>query len=157
MTMTTVSTKPYLIRAIHEWCVDQGYTPYIAVVVDDNVLVPAGYARDGQIVLNLSPDATNMLVLGNDTITFQARFGGRPQSLSIPVGNVIAIYAAQTGQGMAFEPEIDQDEHVESADLDQDDAARDETLPDPDADPALPSGSRPRRGPPRGGHLKVVK
>ena len=76
----TESTKPYLIRAIHEWCVDQGFTPYIAAAVDGEARVPPGYARDGQIVLNVSTEATNGLQLGNDLVTFQARFGGQVQS-----------------------------------------------------------------------------
>lgn len=101
----TVSTKPYLIRAIYEWCVDQGYTPHMAAMVDEKTSVPAGYAKDGQIVLNLGPDATHQLSMGNDWITFQARFGGVAHSLSVPVGNVIAVYARENGHGMAFELE----------------------------------------------------
>lgn len=100
--MSTVSTKPYLLRAIWEWCVDQGFTPYVATLVDENTRVPPGYARDGQIVLNLSPDATGQLQMANDYISFQARFGGAAHSLVIPVENVIAIYARENGQGMAF-------------------------------------------------------
>ncbi len=105
--MTTVSTKPYLLRAIWEWCVDQGFTPYLATLVDENTRVPPGYARDGQIVLNLSPDATGQMQMANDFISFQGRFGGVAHSLVIPVANVIAIYARENGQGMAFEPELE--------------------------------------------------
>lgn len=101
-----LSAKPYLIRAIHEWCLDQGFTPHIAAVVDENVLVPTGYARNGQIVLNIGPEATHQLVMGNEAITFQARFGGVAHSLYIPIGHVAAIYAAHNGQGMAFEPDL---------------------------------------------------
>ncbi|NMG28709.1 ClpXP protease specificity-enhancing factor [Aromatoleum evansii] len=104
--MSKVSTKPYLVRAIYDWCLDQGFTPYIAVAVDERTVVPPGYARDGQIVLNLAPDATNHLVMGNDLITFQARFGGVAHALSLPVANVLAIYARENGHGMAFEQEI---------------------------------------------------
>ena len=104
--MSKVSTKPYLVRAIYDWCLDQGFTPYIAVAVDERTVVPPGYARDGQIVLNLAPDATNHLVMGNDLITFQARFGGVAHALSLPVSNVLAIYARENGHGMAFEPEL---------------------------------------------------
>ncbi|MBO4329135.1 MAG: ClpXP protease specificity-enhancing factor [Rhodocyclaceae bacterium] len=103
---TLLSAKPYLIRAIYEWCLDQGFTPHIACVVDENVRVPAGYARDGQIVLNIGPEATHHFVIGNEAITFQARFGGVAHSLYIPVGHVAAIYAAHNGQGMAFEPDL---------------------------------------------------
>ena len=101
--MSSVSTKPYLIRAIYEWCVDQGFTPYVAAVVDGTTRVPPGAARDGQVVLNVGPDATNQLDMGNDLISFQARFGGIAHSISIPVGNVVAIYARENGHGMAFE------------------------------------------------------
>jgi len=97
------STKPYLIRAIFEWCVDQGFTPYVAVSVDARTEVPRSYVRDNQIVLNLSPDAVHQLVLGNEFLTCSARFGGVAQSISVPVENVSAVYARENGQGMAFE------------------------------------------------------
>lgn len=97
------STKPYLLRAIREWCVDQGYTPYLAVSVDARTRVPREHVNDGQIVLNLGPEATHQLVMGNEFITFSARFNGVAQPLSIPIDNVAAIYARENGQGMAFE------------------------------------------------------
>lgn len=97
------STKPYLIRAIHEWCLDQGYTPYLAVSVDARTRVPREHVKDGQIVLNLGPDATHQLVMGNELITFSARFNGVAQALSLPIENIAAIYARENGQGMAFE------------------------------------------------------
>lgn len=96
------STRPYLIRAMHQWCEDNGFTAYLAVSVDASVRVPRQHVVDGEIVLNASVDATAALVLGNDYIEFQARFGGIPQSISIPVGRVHAIYARENGQGMAF-------------------------------------------------------
>jgi stringent starvation protein B len=101
--MPEISTKPYLLRAIHEWCSDSGHTPYITVVVDPSTIVPRDFVRGGEIVLNLSLSATNRLVIGNELIEFQARFGGRAQDLSIPVDNVSAIYARENGHGMAFE------------------------------------------------------
>lgn len=101
--MSELSTKPYLLRAIHEWCTDSGYTPYIAVSVDERTLVPADFVRAGEIVLNISLSATNRLSIGNELIEFQARFGGTAQDLSIPVDNVSAIYARENGHGMAFE------------------------------------------------------
>lgn len=101
--MPEVSTKPYLIRAIHEWCSDSGYTPYIAVVADDQVNVPREFVKNGEIVLNISPLATNRLSLGNEFIEFQARFGGVARDVSVPVDKVIAIYARENGQGMAFD------------------------------------------------------
>ena len=101
--MAEVSTKPYLIRAIHEWCSDSGYTPYIAVVADDHVNVPREFVKNGEIVLNISPLATNRLSLGNEFIEFQARFGGVAREVSVPIEKVIAIYARENGQGMAFD------------------------------------------------------
>lgn len=104
--MNGTSTKPYLIRAIYEWCSDLGYTPYLSVVVDENTLVPPEHVVNGEIVLNVSPAATNGLTLGNELIEFQARFGGVARQLSIPVANVSAIYARENGHGMAFEVDL---------------------------------------------------
>ena len=101
--MPELSTKPYLIRAIHEWCSDSGYTPYIAVVADDKVNVPREFVKNGEIVLNISPLATNRLTIGNELIEFQARFGGVAREVSVPIEKVIAIYARENGQGMAFD------------------------------------------------------
>jgi len=154
--MTKVSTKPYLVRAIFEWCVDQGFTPYIAVAVDERTVVPPGYARDGQIVLNLAPDATNHLVMGNDLITFQARFGGVAHALSVPVANVLAVYARENGHGMAFEADSPSPE----ASFDDDAGEADESGESADdAGPGRGPDTPPAGGgaPARGGHLKVVK
>lgn len=96
------STRPYLIRALYEWCTDNGFTPYVAVQVDDTVQVPREYVKNGEIVLNISFDATSSLRLGNDFIEFKARFAGSAREISVPVGRVIAIYARENGQGMAF-------------------------------------------------------
>ena len=101
--MAETSTKPYLIRAIYEWCNDNGYTPYLAVAVDERTQVPREHVKAGEIVLNVSPMATNRLSLGNDVIAFQARFGGAARELSIPIENVSAIYARENGHGMAFD------------------------------------------------------
>ena len=101
--MAETSTKPYLIRAIHEWCTDNGYRPYIAVAVDERTIVPREFVRAGEIVLNVSLDATSRLRLGNDLIEFEARFNRVARQLSIPIENVSAIYAAENGHGMAFE------------------------------------------------------
>lgn len=108
------STKPYLIRAIHEWCSDQGFTPYLSVLVDDYTRVPREFVRDGSIVLNVGLEATHQLKLGNEDISFQARFGGRPFPVFVPVERVQAIYARENGQGMAFDltegsPDTDHD------------------------------------------------
>ncbi len=103
----STSTRPYLIRALYEWCTDNGLTPYVAVRVDESVQVPREYVNDGEIVLNISYDATSSLQLGNDFIEFKARFGGKPREILVPVGRVIAIYARENGQGMAFPPPVD--------------------------------------------------
>jgi stringent starvation protein B len=103
--MAESSTKPYMIRALHEWCTDNGYTPHIVVRVDGNTLVPPAHIRDGQITLNIGSLATNRLVLGNEAIEFQARFNGATENLYVPVIAVTAIYARETGAGMGFEVE----------------------------------------------------
>lgn len=101
--MAETSTKPYLLRAIYEWCTDNGYTPYLAAVVDANTRVPTQFVKNGEIVLNISFEATSGLKLDNDSVHFNARFGGVARDVLVPVENVIAIYARENGQGMAFE------------------------------------------------------
>jgi len=96
------STRPYLIRALHDWCTDNGFTPYIAVYVDARVQVPTEYVKNNEIVLNVGFEATSALKLGNETIEFKARFGGTSREIVVPVDHVIAIYARENGQGMAF-------------------------------------------------------
>lgn len=95
-------TRPYLIRALYEWCTDNGLTPFIAVLVDESVRVPYEYVKDGEIVLNISFDATSSLTMGNEFIEFKGRFGGVARDIFVPVGRVVAIYARENGQGMAF-------------------------------------------------------
>lgn len=147
-----VSTKPYLVRAIYEWCSDQGFTPFLAARVDAQTRVPPGYAKDGQIVLNVGGDATNKLSMDNDAVSFQARFNGSVQHILIPMANVLAIYARENGQGMAFEAETDQfaEEGADEAFLE--DAGGAETDPE---ESQLDERDPPR--PPRGSHLKVIK
>jgi stringent starvation protein B len=99
------STKPYLLRALYEWCVDNGYTPYISVIVDAGTQVPREYVRNGEIVLNIGPLAANRLKLGNEVVELAARFGGIARELAIPVAQVAAIYARENGHGMSFEVE----------------------------------------------------
>ena len=103
------STRPYLIRALYEWCTDNGFTPYVAVIVNDSVQVPREYVKDGEIVLNISFDATSSLKLGNDFIEFKARFGGTAREIMVPINQVSAIYARENGQGMAFPVAPDND------------------------------------------------
>jgi stringent starvation protein B len=96
------STRPYLIRALHDWCTDNGFTPYIAVYVDASVQVPLEYVKNNEIVLNVGFEATSGLKLGNEYIEFKARFGGSAREIAVPVDHVVAIYARENGQGMAF-------------------------------------------------------
>ena len=96
------STRPYLIRALHDWCTDNGFTPYIAVYVDAGVQVPMEYVKNNEIVLNVGFEATTALKLGNEFIEFKARFGGTAREIVVPVDHVVAIYARENGQGMAF-------------------------------------------------------
>jgi len=96
------STRPYLIRALHDWCTDNGFTPYIAVHVDAAVQVPMEYVKNNEIVLNVGFEATSGLKLGNEAIEFKARFGGQARDIMVPVDHVVAIYARENGQGMAF-------------------------------------------------------
>lgn len=141
--MQETSTKPYLLRALHEWCSDQGYTPHIVVTVDANTVVPRGHIQDGQITLNIGHMATNGLILGNEYIEFQARFGGVTEDIFVPVAAVSAIYARETGAGMGFEV-------VESEPY-----AQEET---PDVAPeAAPEVSTAKKDADKVSHLKIVK
>ena len=101
--MKQIPTTPYLIRAIYEWCCDSGQTPYITVRVDAETRVPMEYVKEGEIVLNTSPDATRNLKIDNDLIRFSARFNGVSQEISVPVSAVKGIFAKESGQGLAFE------------------------------------------------------
>jgi stringent starvation protein B len=96
------STRPYLIRALFEWCMDSGYTPYLAVQVSEGAQVPREFVKNGEIVLNISPDATSGLHIGNEWVEFKARFNGVARDILVPVDHVLAIYARENGQGMAF-------------------------------------------------------
>ena len=133
-----VSTRPYLIRALHEWCSDHGFTPYLAVFVDAGVQVPTEYVKNHEIVLNVSHDATSGLVLGNEYIEFKARFGGVPRDIVVPVDHVIAIYARENGQGMAFPvPENDDSAQALTAvDSPVSEGSDDEPTPTPPHPPA---------------------
>lgn len=136
--MPDSSTKPYLLRALHEWCTDNGYTPHIVVQVDENTVVPVAHIQDGQITLNIGLLATNQLVLGNDYIEFQARFSGVTEDVFVPVAAVSAIFARETGTGMGFEVST-------SAAYDADTNTEGSLGPDPDDTP------------PNRGHLRIVK
>jgi stringent starvation protein B len=130
------STKPYLIRAIYDWCTDNGYTPYLSVRVDANTRVPVAYVKNGEIVLNISMDAVQHLQLENEEISCGGRFGGVAHKIVVPVAAVIGIFAKETGQGLAFQGQ-------ESTSAGQD----------------AKGGEEPPEEPPPSGkpHLRVVK
>ncbi|MCK9388515.1 MAG: ClpXP protease specificity-enhancing factor [Sulfuritalea sp.] len=130
------STKPYLIRAIHEWCADQGFTPYIAVVVDATTRVPREFVKDGQIVLNVGLEATHQLRMGNEEITFQARFSGKTFPVVVPINRIAAIYASENGEGMAFD--------VTEVPVDEGAAGLSDTVP-PEAESAAKAPAKPGR------------
>ena len=109
------STRPYLIRALYEWCTDNGFTPYVAVLVDHTVQVPREFVKNGEIVLDISFGATSSLKLDNEFIAFKARFGGIAREIMVPIGRVAAIYASENGEGMAFPPPVEFDAAVNGA------------------------------------------
>ncbi|ANB74138.1 ClpXP protease specificity-enhancing factor [Paraburkholderia phytofirmans] len=128
--MQETSTKPYLLRALYEWCTDNGYTPHIAVRVDNQTRVPRQFVRDNEIVLNISFEATSQLQMGNEWIEFSARFSGKSHKIEVPIANILAIYARENGQGMAFP--------VESAGGEAQDSGADAELADETEPPAAP-------------------
>lgn len=132
--MDELSTKPYLIRAIYDWCTDSGLTPYLHVRVDRNTRVPLGYVKNGEIVLNVSLQAVSNLHMGNDEITCNGRFGGVSHQIQVPIEAVVGIYAKENGNGLVFQA-------GESGASSQEDG--------PDDEPSPPAGRRP--------HLRVVK
>ncbi len=108
------STKPYMIRAMHEWCVDNGLTPHLLVAVDAQTRVPMAYVKDGEIVLNINYSATKNLLIGNDAVTFSARFGGVANDLYVPIRAIKGVFARENGQGMFFQPEPVEEDSVDS-------------------------------------------
>ncbi|MEO8164668.1 MAG: ClpXP protease specificity-enhancing factor [Betaproteobacteria bacterium] len=135
--MKEASTTPYLIRAIFEWCCDNGLTPYIAVKVDETTKVPMEYVKNGEIVLNVSPDATRNLKIGNDLLQFSARFAGVSREISVPINTVGGIFAKETGQGLSFPTSPSVPAQVVAPNK------NDDTPPD-DNTPTPPAGGRPR-------------
>lgn len=137
--MSESSTKPYLLRALHDWCTDNGHTPHIVVQVDENTVVPMAHIQDGQITLNIGLLATNQLVIGNEYIEFQARFNGVTEDIFVPIAAVSAIFARETGAGMGFETSP---------------SSAYETEPSS----ATPDDTTPPKDPPQNrGHLRIVK
>lgn len=135
-----IPTTPYLIRAIHEWCVDNALTPHLLVKVDATTRVPMAYVKNGEIVLNVNYTAVKDLHIDNDAVVFSARFGGVAQNLYIPIGRVAGIFARENSQGMFFEV-----------------AEASETLAAPAADTGTADPAKPAAAPARKSHLKVVK
>lgn len=125
MSMSDIpSNKPYLIRALHQWCTDFGFTPFIAVFVDENVEVPMEFVKNNEIVLNLSLEACHQLNIDNDSVSFQARFGGIPKKIMVPVSHVLAIYARENGQGMSFPFDLKQQQSNKQVKEDDSDQAQ---------------------------------
>jgi stringent starvation protein B len=139
------STRPYLIRGLYEWCTDNGFTPFIAVLVDESVRVPNEFVKDGEIVLNISFDATSSLKLGNDFIEFKGRFGGVARDILVPVDRVLAIYAKENGQGMAFPLLASNAASANKPSVDSAPAPL-TTVPSDKPDPGNPDGTRPSGG-----------
>lgn len=102
----SASTKPYMIRALYEWCTDNGHTPFLVVWVDEHADVPREYVKNNEIVLNIAAGATQNLRIDNEWVSFSARFAGVSRDIWVPVGNVMSIFARETGEGMGFEVEL---------------------------------------------------
>lgn len=144
--MNEIATKPYLLRALYEWCVDNGYTPHLAVKVDSRTQVPSEYVKNGEITLNVSPSAVHKLQMGNELVEFSARFAGVARQISVPVANVYAVYARETGHGMTFD--VDPSKPATQAVAESETAAPRESpaaLPAPsnESPPTKPGGGKP--------------
>jgi stringent starvation protein B len=152
--MSEQTAKPYLVRAICEWCADSGLTPYLAVKVNAETRVPAAYVKNGEIVLNISASATRRLTIDNGGVRFSARFSGASQEVSVPMSAVAGIFAKETGYGFAFT--VAENPSAALA------AATAPPLPDIDAaleiDAQDVSVAKERgKGKPRPSHLQVIK
>ena len=161
MANAEISTKPYLLRALYEWCVDNGYTAHLAVKVDSRSQVPSEYVRNGEITLNVSPSAVHKLQMGNDLIEFSARFAGVARQISVPVAGVYALYARETGHGMTFDvdaakPVIQSDASTEPSNTGSSNESGPMALPVPTS---LPTATPPEPTKPTGGkpQLRRIK
>ena len=144
--MKEISTKPYLIRAIHEWCTDSDLTPYLTVKIDSQTRVPMEYADDGEITLNISHGAAHHLKMDNDVISFSARFNGVAREILVPMTAVKGIFGKETGQGMVF--------NLEAETIAMQDETDSNENPDELQSPLQPTPSPTKRGKPR---LQVIK
>ena len=149
--MQEIPTKPYILRALYEWCVDNGYTAHLAVKVDSRAQVPAEYVKNGEITLNVSPSAVHKLQMGNELIEFSARFAGVARQISVPVASVYALYARETGHGMTFDiepakPAVQADAESEPTSLPASNSPPPAALPAPAAptEPTKPTGGKPQ-------------
>lgn len=155
----SIATKPYLLRALYEWCMDTEQTPHIVAWVNEHTRVPMQYVRDNEIVLNIGATASHNLVIDNEWISFSARFGGVSHEIWIPVGHVISIFARESGEGMGFEVEAYQTESEKKGDVplhfvasEAEDTAAEKKKTESVAEPAPAStGDKPKKG------LKLVK
>jgi stringent starvation protein B len=148
--MSEQSAKPYLVRAICEWCADNGLTPYVAVKVDARTRVPAAFVKNGEIVLNISTTATRRLTIDNDRVQFNARFAGVSQEVSVPMDAVSGVFAKETGYGFAFA--MAQDATASLA------AATAPSAMGAEAKAGTPGDDRSAEKPkPRPSHLQIIK
>ena len=148
--MISKSTKPYVVRAIWEWCADNGYTAYLAVQVDENTRVPAEFVKNGEIILNISADATHKLTIGNDLVQFAARFGGVSRECSIPMTAVRGVFARENGEGIFFQNQSASAQAVEQSE-------REASANTPPKTPPTPGTPSPGNGNGRKSHLQIVK
>jgi stringent starvation protein B len=163
--MPEIPTKPYLLRALYEWCVDNGYTPHVGVKTDARTQVPTEHVRNGEITLNISPTAVHRLQMGNELIEFSARFGGVARQISVPVANVYALYARETGHGMTFDvdvpsaPKAGAQAQAEGATGALLPAATKDAAPSEPNEPPVPTGATGPTGPtkPRGGGRPTLR
>jgi len=146
------ATKPYLVRAIWEWCADNGYTAYLAVQVDENTRVPTEFVKNGEIILNISGDATHKLTIGNDLIQFAARFGGLSRECSVPMSAVRGVFARENGEGMFFQAQINEPPGVEASPREDSSSSADSSPTQPTPPAPAPAGPNGRKS-----HLQVVK
>jgi stringent starvation protein B len=150
MSTAEIPTKPYLLRALYEWCVDNGYTPHLAVKVDSRSQVPSEYVRNGEITLNVSPSAVHKLQMGNELIEFSARFAGVARQISVPVAGVYALYARETGHGMNFDvdtakpPVQSAAEKEPTVSSSSNEAGTPLPPPTPSTEPTKPTGGKPQ-------------
>ena len=149
--MSEQSAKPFLVRALYEWCVEQGYTPYLAVRVDAKTRVPMEFVKNGEIVLNVGPLATHKLTMDNDWVLFNARFNGTSQELAVPFAAVIGIFAKETGYGMGFQPTLD------AAESDSGQSVSIANHADEPLNLAAEKASAVAKGKSKVSHLKVIK